>query len=220
MPWPGPSVSRSWWSLPPETGSSRSRSPPKDPDDTPEPVPDEVLFPASEETVLAVTARDEHLVVDPGRVLLGPEVDVSAPVVGLRSMMLGGVVCDVGTATSGLATAEVSALAALLLEQDPSLTAAQVRTRIEATAQGGQRDSAADGHGMIQPHAALTAVLDIRPDGSLVGSELVGADDFRAPRPETGNDTAHVEARRRVLWWAVGGGGLVVLALLLRPLRD
>lgn len=185
--------------------------------DAPTPVPDDVLFPASVDTVLAVTARDADLVVDTERMLMGPEIDVSAPVVGLRSVMLRGVVCDVTTPSSGLAAAQVSALAALVLEQDASLTAAQVRTRIEATAQGGHRDSATDGHGMIQPHAALTAVLDIDPDGTLIGGDVGGSDDFRAAAPQAPDD-AYAGTRGRLLWWGVGGGGLVVLALLLRPL--
>lgn len=179
--------------------------------------PDEVLFPATLESVIAVTARDEFLAMTTEAVYAGPEIDVSAPVVGLRSVMLGGLLCDIPVTASSWATAEVSGLAALLLEQDPSLTPAQVRTRIEVTAQGGLRDSATDGHGMIQPYEALTAVLDIDRLGALrEGGESAG-EEYVAGRPEVRGDQ-YAASRKHLVWWGVGAGGAVLLVLILRPL--
>ncbi|KQY62655.1 S8 family serine peptidase [Nocardioides sp. Root140] len=178
---------------------------------------DEVLFPASLDEVIAVTARDASLAMTAESVLTGPEIDVSAPVVGLRSVMLDGIVCDISETASSWAAAEVSGLAALILQRDPDLTPAQVKTRIEVTAQGGYRDSALDGHGMIQPHEALTAVLDVAADGSLRGAGDRERLAYQAPRPRAQHDD-FAEGRDRVLWWGIGAGGLLGLALLLRPL--
>ncbi|QIX28282.1 S8 family serine peptidase [Nocardioides sp. JQ2195] len=185
--------------------------------DKPEKMPDEVLFPATLETVIAVTARDEDLAMTTDAVYAGPEIDVSAPVVGLRSVMLGGLLCDIPVTASSWATAEVSGLAALLFEQDPTLTPAQVRTRIELTAQGGFQDSATDGHGMIQPYQALTTVLDIAKDGTLREDSGSRREEFVAGKPDVRGD-AYASSREHLVWWGVGAGGAVLLVLILRPL--
>ncbi|KRF16518.1 hypothetical protein ASG90_09495 [Nocardioides sp. Soil797] len=190
---------------------------PTDDADKPEKTPDEVLFPATLDTVIAATARDENLAMTTEAVYVGPEIDVSAPVVGLRSVMLRGLLCDIPFTASSWATAEVSGLAALLLQQDPDLSAAQVRTRIEATAQGGFHDSATDGHGMIQPYEALTAMLDIARDGTLRESRATQREEFEADRPEVPGDQ-YAASRKHLLWWGVGAGGAVLLVLILRPL--
>src|SRR3546814_2119445 len=56
--------------------------------DEPPAAPDEVLFPASLDGVIAVTSRPADLRQTSEAVLVGPEIDVSAPVVGFRSVML------------------------------------------------------------------------------------------------------------------------------------
>src|SRR3546814_11523821 len=99
-------------------------------------------------------------------VLVGPEIDVSAPVVGRRSVMLRNLVCTVSDPASSWATAVVSGVAALLLEGQ-WLSPAQVKTRIEVTAQGGGHENAMDGHGMVQPYEAL------RSEERRVGKECV-----------------------------------------------
>lgn len=179
--------------------------------------PDEVLFPATMKSVIAVTGRAENLAMTTENVLVGPEIDVSAPVVGLRSVMLGAVVCDIAGTASSWATAEVSGLAALILQREPGLTPAQVKTRIELTAQGGLRDSATDGHGMIQPYEALTAVLDVARDGTLRNAGDSERATYVAPHPDQQQDTL-AGSRSRMLWWGVGAGGVLSLALMLRPL--
>lgn len=186
-------------------------------EDKPDTMPDEVLFPATLDTVLAVTGRAEDLAMTTEAVLVGPEVDVSAPVVGLRSVMLRGILCDVPVTASSWATASVSGLAALVLERFPDLTPAQVRTRIEMTASGGFRDSATDGHGMIQPRAALTTVLDTDKHGELRDSRGNAREKYVAPKPQVPGDE-YADSRKRLLWWGVGAGGAVLLALILRPL--
>ncbi|MDT0200505.1 S8 family serine peptidase [Nocardioides sp. AE5] len=190
------------------TGSEAEAGPPAAPDD--------VLFPASMPEVLAVTARDAELAMSTSALLLGPGVDVSAPVVGMRSVMLAGLPCRVDVPTSTWAAASVSGLVALLLEQDPSLTPAQVRTRIAVTAQGGLADVATDGHGMVQPLEALTRVLDIAADGTLDTTRSTGSSEYVAATPQA-PDGGHAGRGGPLLWWALGAGGVLVLALVLRP---
>ncbi|TDD31440.1 hypothetical protein E1287_26345 [Actinomadura sp. KC06] len=64
---------------------------------------------------------------------------------------------------TSFATPFVSGLAALILEAHPNLTAAQVRERIEGTAEGNK--GAGSGYGMINPVEAITAVNVQRPGG-------------------------------------------------------
>lgn len=124
-----------------------------------------------DEDVLAVAAMKENG--EPARefTLAGPWVDVGAPGTEITSL---------DPATDGLAnqtiengqrgliqgtsfaTPYVAGLAALIKERFPKLTARQVMYRIERTAQrpggkGGRNDLA--GYGMINPVAALTAVI-------------------------------------------------------------
>lgn len=183
----------------------------------PEPPADEVLFPATLPEVLAVTSRDSEMSMTADAVLAGPEIDVSAAVVGLRSVMLRGLVCTVGTPASSWAAASVSGLAALILERHPDYTPAQVRTLIEVTAQGGFLDSAMDGHGMIQPYEALTREVSMDAEGRLSGIRAADQSGYVAAQPQPPEDR-HPERRRPLLWWGMGAGGLLLLSLVLRPL--
>jgi membrane-anchored mycosin MYCP len=176
-----------------------------------------VQFPAALDPVLGVTALGPSGAVDPDAVWTGADVDVSAPVVDGLTVTLGGSTCLVADVATSWATASVSGLAALLLEQDPGLTPAQVVTRIEATARGAVEDSALDGHGMVQPVEALTARLDIARNG-----ELKRAPEYAVPEQEISpppqRADALAESRRDMLWWGIGAGGALLLGLLLRPL--
>ncbi|HEY9564241.1 MAG TPA: S8 family serine peptidase [Nocardioides sp.] len=184
--------------------------------DEPPAAPDEVLFPASMDGVIAVTSRSADLSMTSEAVLVGPEIDVSAPVVGLRSVMLRNLVCTVSDPASSWATAVVSGVAALLLEGQ-RLSPAQVKTRIEVTAQGGGNENAMDGHGMVQPYEALTRKLAISTTGELRTERARSAEDYVAAKPAPLEDRS-AERRRALLWWGMGAGGLLVLALVLRPL--
>ncbi len=108
----------------------------------------------------------------------GPWVDVAAPGTGIISLAPRGTgltnsIADEATPSRGtpiqgtsFAAPYVSGVVALVRQRYPSLTAYQVMARIEQTAQhpagaGGRNDVL--GYGVIDPVAALTAVL---PDGS------------------------------------------------------
>jgi membrane-anchored mycosin MYCP len=186
--------------------------------DTYRPGEDRVEFPATVDGVLGVTALDQDDTLNPDQVLTGPDVDVSAPVVGAMTVNVGGTTCVLRQPASSWAAAEVSGLAALVIDRfGPAITPAEVVTRIEATAQGAYADNALDGHGMIQPVEALTARLAFNPDGSL--KQQAGHTEpqrgLELPPP---SEDQFVGPRRTLLWWGLGAGGALLGALLLRPL--
>jgi membrane-anchored mycosin MYCP len=178
---------------------------------------DSVEFPATVQGVLGVTALDADDTVNPDQVLTGPDVDVSAPVVGAMTVNVGGTTCVLQQPRTSWAAAEVSGLAALVIDRFPELTPAQVVTRIEATAQGAYADSALDGHGMIQPVEALTARLAFTRDGDLKQqpAHTQPQRDLDLPAP---SEDRYVGPRRELLWWGLGAGGALLGALLVRPL--
>jgi membrane-anchored mycosin MYCP len=188
-----------------------------DPDEAYEVGEDAVRFPATVPGVIGVTALGQDGTLDPTFVWTGQDVDVSAPVFNAATVNVGGTTCLLESVATSWAAAEVSGLAALVLERYGDLTPAQVATRIEATARGALQDDALDGHGMIQPLEALTAELDIAPDGKLNRVPAHQAPQRQPdPPPVAGDELA--ELRTSLLWWGLGAGGALVAALLLRPL--
>lgn len=185
----------------------------------PEPAPDEVLFPATMDVVLAVTSLDANQAMTSESMLVGPEIDVSAPSVGAWSMMLGRYQCVIDEPASSWAAAEVSGVAALMFQRFAAakITPAQVKTRIEYTATGGYRDHALDGHGTIQPLEALTASLQVNRQGDVIDSKSYYEPPAKAEAPPPRKD-AYETAREDFVWWGLGAGGALVLVLLLRPL--
>ena len=177
----------------------------------------QVRFPATQEGVLGVTALDASGDLDPTFVWTGPGTDVSAPAVRAVSVTVGGAACGIVDVASSWAAAQVSGLAALLFAEDASLNAAQVSTRIIATARGAVDDSALDGHGMIQPLEALTADLDVAESGELRRAPAYTAPSTEVTAPDPPRDIAE-ESRETMTWWALGAGGAILLGLLLRPL--
>lgn len=178
--------------------------------------PSEVMFPASMDEVVAVTALNADLSMTRDAMRVGPEIDVAAPIFGAQSAMLTGLRCAIGDAGSSWAAPQVSGLAALILAREPDLTPAQVKTRIEVTSSGAYHDVSMDGHGTIQPHEALVAQLKIRKDGTLVESGRPSTPPYEAARPQPPTDE-FVDARDTVLWWGIGAGGALLVALMLRP---
>ncbi|MDN5895088.1 MAG: S8/S53 family peptidase [Nocardioides sp.] len=179
--------------------------------------PSEVLFPARMDRVIATTALNADLSMTRDAMLVGEEIDVSAPIWGAQSRMITGLDCEIGDAGSSWAAPEVSGLAALILEQDPTLTPAQVKTRIEVTASGAYHDIASDGHGMIQPYEALTADLEIKKDGTLVEARPPETPPYEATEPRARHDDFE-DSRQTMLWWGIGAGGALLAALMLGPL--
>lgn len=186
-------------------------------DDTYRPGEDAVQFPATVDGVLGVTALDQDDTLNPDQVLTGPDVDVSAPVVGAMTVNVGGTTCVLQQPRTSWAAAEVSGLAALVIDRFPELTPGEVVTRIEATAQGAYADSALDGHGMIQPVEALTARLAFTKDGSLKQQPGHSEPQHELELPPP-NEDQYAGPRRTLMWWGLGAGGLLLGAVLLRPL--
>lgn len=186
------------------------------PDPAWKPGEDQVQFPATHQDVLGVTSLGPGESFYPELVWTGPGVDVSAPLAGVVSVDIGGGTCAVPPGSS-YATAIVSGVAALLFEAFPAAGPEQVATRIMATAQGGMRDGALDGHGMVQPDEALTAQLDVAADGTLRRAPDYTPPDGELVAPPLPEDDS-AETRATLLWWGVGAGGLLLAALLLRPL--
>jgi membrane-anchored mycosin MYCP len=177
-----------------------------------------VQFPATVDGVLGVTALDQDDTLNPAQVLTGAGVDVSAPVVGAMTVNVGGTTCVLEQPATSWAAAEVSGLAALVIDRfGPAITPAEVVTRIEATAQGAYADSALDGHGMIQPVEALTARLAYNLDGSLKQQPGHTGPQHQLELPAPSADE-FAGPRRTLLWWGLGAGGALLGALLLRPL--
>jgi uncharacterized iron-regulated membrane protein len=95
----------------------------------------------------------------------------------------------------------------------PDLTAAQVKHRIEATADG--RTSAGSGHGMINPLRAVTAVLP--GEGGEAARPPAKASPVALIRPDHGNPFTRTMALSFVggavgLAGAVAAGGFIIPA--------
>lgn len=181
-----------------------------------EPGEEAVEFPATVEGVLGVTGLSWDGSFPAELLQTGPGLDVSAPAMGARTVDAHGVACLVPDHGSSWGTGVVSGLAALLVQKygnKPGLVAG----RIMATAQGGTDDAALDGHGLVQPLAALTASLSLDAHGNPVGygAKPLPPEQVAVPAPEADHSD---ERRSTLVWWGLGGGGALVAALLLRPL--
>lgn len=89
----------------------------------------------------------------------GSYLGVTAPgvaIVGLSNLSANTLVTDDGTS---FAAPYVAAVAAILLQHDPSLTPRELMKVLESTASGNGQWSAASGWGEIDPQAALQAVV-------------------------------------------------------------
>ena len=115
------------------------------------------LFPGADPHVIAVTATDseDRLFRGANR---GPYVSVAAPGVDILAPAPQAAY-QLSTGTS-IATAHVSGVVALMLERDPTLTPAQVRQILEATAVdlGNKGRDSQFGWGLVDPRKALQAV--------------------------------------------------------------
>ncbi len=135
----------------------------------------------------------------------GPYVDVAAPGKGVQTIGVhGGYLALDGTS---FATPYVTGAAALVLAANPGLSAAQVRARLETTADPPPATvpSPRWGYGIINPYLAVTAVRTDAP--TKVGAAArPGPLHLGAPPPAPDRTLAHV---------AVGAGlGLLGLAAL------
>jgi subtilisin family serine protease len=115
------------------------------------------LFPAADESVIAVTATDVNDMIFSGAnrgnhiAVAAPGVDILVPAPGDAYQM---------TTGTSVATAHVSGIVALMLERNPSLTPADVRRILTGSAHklgpGARNDDF--GYGLVDPLRALQAV--------------------------------------------------------------
>ncbi|MGH3910433.1 MAG: S8 family serine peptidase, partial [Pseudonocardiaceae bacterium] len=171
-----------------------------------------------DDDVLTVAATDENGAAAPFS-MRGPWVDVAAPGTGAVSLDVAGsglttVLTDAGGERSTIdgtsfATPYVAGLAALVRERFENLTARQVMHRIERTAQagpGGRSDEL--GYGMIDPVAALTAVLPEERGSQPQPADPGHVADYTVSPPD------NPVARTVALVGAAGAAGLLGLTLI------
>jgi len=124
----------------------------------------EPLYPAADQSVIAVTATDsdDHVFKMANR---GRHIAVAAPGVDIIALAPGGSY-ELSTGTS-IAAAHVTGIAALLLERKPSLTPSDVRTILTATAKlpGPPKPDSDFGAGLVSAYRALAAI-DRKPPGA------------------------------------------------------
>ncbi|MFY9806309.1 MAG: type VII secretion-associated serine protease mycosin [Pseudonocardiaceae bacterium] len=146
--------------------------------------------------VLTVAATDDNG--EPADFSIrGPWVDVAAPGTGAVSLAAGrpglttALVDAHGQARAldgtSFATPYVAGIAALVRERHPNLTARQVMHRIEQTAQrpAGQAGRSEElGYGMVDPVAALTAVLPEEHGGAPASVNAAKLSGFHPPPPD------------------------------------
>jgi len=142
------------------------------------------LYPGADSNVIAVTATDERDAIFP-QANRGSYISVAAPGVNiLEPAPSGGYQITTGTS---VAAAHVSGVAALLLERNPKLDAAQLREILQTTAKDlGPRGRDDDyGWGLVDPYRALQAL-----DASSVPTASVHPDSQRVsatPAPTSRN---------------------------------
>ncbi|MBR7742837.1 S8 family serine peptidase [Phycicoccus sp. BSK3Z-2] len=180
-----------------------------------------VRYPAGYPGVLGVAATDDGDRVAENAVR-GPHVDLAAPGVEVLTTYgaWGDCYLSADAGSSSYATGYVAAAAALVAQRYPGAGPRGWAHRLEATAARARRDARDDvvGWGVVQPVAALTAVLD----GSLAGPPPPGSSP--APSEEAPVERLAVTQvpdpgaadRRRVTWVAVGATGLLLALALLR----
>lgn len=132
-----------------------------------------VAYPARKPQVTAVAATDPHLEAA-SYSCRGDAVELSAPGSYVLSTTLDGAY-SFSSGTS-MATPHVSATMALMLDQDPTLTPAEIRDTLNRTARdlGESGEDPAHGHGMVDPVAALTGLPVYVPADTEALDEEVG----------------------------------------------
>jgi type VII secretion-associated serine protease mycosin len=161
-------------------------------------------YPAAYPGVIAVAAVGADRAVTPYSEH-GPYVGLAAPGGSADAPLLGVGPADNGTLASGIGTSfaapYVTATAALVWSRYPSLTAAQVRQRLYATADrmGAGAPDASSGWGIVDPYAALTSVSTPAPATTQSPAPLAPLSFAPAP--------ARQDLTGRAL--AIGGGGVL-----------
>lgn len=168
-------------------------------------------FPNANDSVVTVSASGTWAS-DPtdSTVLPNSNTDIAAPTYGAPSKTLFGQPCWVDTISTSFASAEVSAVLALIWSTNPSWSASQVIDRLYSTTSGREGQGGRYwGAGVVNAYDAL-----MRPP---VKETAEPPEVEQAPMAREKVDPLDA-VRDSAVWWGIGGGGALGLGLVLRPL--
>lgn len=182
------------------------------------------VYPADYPGVLAVSATPPGDENPSAYVVPNKQTDVAAPTLGAISANATEQVCVIDQVATSWAAAEVSGIIALLREQFPRETPAQLVARLQATTEGiGVRedDDAVEnpwnGAGVVQAYDALTRQLKPGRQGKVETTVAETRVDAQAP-PAPRQVDLFTTPRAILLWSGLVAGSLLALAFMLRPL--
>ncbi|MFJ9392495.1 hypothetical protein ACIRON_27000 [Nocardioides sp. NPDC101246] len=168
------------------------------------------VFPNANDSVVTVSASGTWASDPDSAVLPNSNTDVAAPTYGAPSKTLFGQPCWVDSISTSFASAEVSAVLALIWSTNRGWSAAQVIDRLYSTTSGREGQGGRFwGAGVVNAYDALT-----RP---AVEEAAEPPEVEQAPMAREKVDPL-ATVRENAIWWAIGGGGALGLGLVLRPL--
>ncbi|SDK02712.1 membrane-anchored mycosin MYCP [Nocardioides sp. YR527] len=168
------------------------------------------VFPNANESVVTVSASGTGASDPESAVLPNSNTDVAAPTYGAPSKTLFGQPCWVDSISTSFASAEVSAVLALIWSTNRGWSAEQVIDRLYGTTSGREGQGGRYwGAGVVNAYDALT-----RP---AVEEAAKPPEVEQAPMAREKVDPL-ATVRENAIWWAIAGGGALGLGLVLRPL--
>lgn len=168
------------------------------------------VFPNANDSVVTVSASGTWASDPDSAVLPNSNTDVAAPTYGAPSKTLFGQPCWVDSISTSFASAEVSAVLALIWSTNRSWSASQVIDRLYSTTSGREGQGGRFwGAGVVNAYDALT-----RP---AVKEAAEPPEVDQAPMAREKADPL-AAVRENAIWWGIGGGGALGLGLVLRPL--
>ncbi len=166
-------------------------------------------FPNANDSVVTVSASGTWASDPDSAVLPNSNTDVAAPTYGAPSKTLFGQPCWVDKISTSFASAEVSAVLALIWSTNRGWSASQVIDRLYSTTSGVEGQGGRYwGAGVVNAYDALT-----RP---AVEEAAEPPEVEQAPMARDKVDPLAI-VRENALWWGIGGGGALGLGLVLRP---
>ncbi len=168
------------------------------------------VFPNANDSVVTVSASGTSASDPDFTVLPNSNTDVAAPTYGAPSTTLFGQPCWVDSISTSFASAEVSAVLALIWSTNSGWSASQVIDRLYSTTSGREGQGGRFwGAGVVNAYDALT-----RP---AVEEAAKPPEVDQAPMAREKADPL-ATVRENAIWWGIAGGGALGLALVLRPL--
>lgn len=168
------------------------------------------VFPHANDSVVTVSASGTSASDPDFTVLPNSHTDVAAPTYGAPSTTLFGQPCWVDTISTSFASAEVSAVLALIWSTNRGWSADQVIDRLYSTTSGREGQGGRFwGAGVVNAYDALT-----RP---AVEEAAAPPEVEQAPMAREKVDPL-ASVRENAIWWGIGGGGALGLGLVLRPM--